>query len=66
MVDYPKGVSRVERSSWARTPCFAPAHGATKLEPSPDFPMPECTNPAVREAREKRLFDEKAGTAPDA
>jgi virulence-associated protein VagC len=34
--------------------------GFFELEPSPDFPMPERTNPAVREARKKRLFDEMA------
>ena len=30
--------------------------GYFELEPSPDFPMPERTTPAVREAREKRIF----------
>ncbi|MDR3672921.1 MAG: hypothetical protein P4L36_18900 [Holophaga sp.] len=31
--------------------------GFFELEPSPDFPMPERTSPATREARKKRLFD---------
>jgi hypothetical protein len=30
--------------------------GFFDLEPSPDFPMPERTSPAKREARKKRLF----------
>jgi hypothetical protein len=30
--------------------------GFFDLEPSPDFPMPERTSPASREARKKRLF----------
>ena len=30
--------------------------GSFDIEPSPDFPMPERTRPASREARKKRLF----------
>jgi hypothetical protein len=30
--------------------------GFFELEPSPEFPMPERTSPAAREARKKRLF----------
>jgi antitoxin component of MazEF toxin-antitoxin module len=32
--------------------------GFFDLEPSPEFPMPERTRPAAREARKKRLFEE--------
>lgn len=37
--------------------------GFFELEPSPDFPMPERTSPASREARKRRLFD-GAGEPP--
>jgi virulence-associated protein VagC len=34
--------------------------GFFDMEPSPDFPMPQRTSPATREARKKRLFSEKS------
>ena len=30
--------------------------GFFEMEPSPDFPMPDRTRPAVREARKKRIL----------